>query len=88
MSKEQYLSYKQRYENDISDLEEKCLEVEQEINEIENAKKGVFNKKEILEKYTHIDKLTCEIAEEFIDVVYIGEKQQGHEREITINWKL
>lgn len=88
LSKEQYLSYKQRYENDISDLEEKCLEVEQEINEIENAKKGVFNKKEILEKYTHIDKLTCEIAEEFIDVVYIGEKQQGHEREITINWKL
>lgn len=88
LSKEQYVSYKLRYENDIYELEKKYSEVEQEKNNIETDRKGVFNKKEIIEKYTHIDKLTREITEEFVDVIYIGEKKQGVDREITIDWKL
>ena len=88
LSKEQYVSYKQRYENEMSELEKKCLDTEQEMSDMEMDKNGPVDKKEIIEKYTHLDKLTREIAEEFIDVIHIGEKKQRQEREIIINWKL
>ncbi len=88
LTKQQYISLKEKYTKEIAEFEGKYEETEKDIKVLENAEKEVFDKKEIIKKYTHIDKLTREIAEEFIDAVYIGEKIKGEEREIIINWKI
>jgi len=88
LTKQQYISLKEKYTKEINELEGKYEAMENDIKVLENAEKEAFDKQEIIGKYTHIDKLTREIAEEFIDVVYIGEKIKGEEREIIINWKI
>ena len=40
---------------------------------------------EILKKYTHIDKLTIPIVQEFIDSIFISEVANDGQRNITIN---
>lgn len=86
LTKEQYISFKSKYDNELTELEEMCRCIEEKIKRIEESNKEIFDKQKILKKYSKIDKLTREIAEEFIDVIYIGEKIEGKEREITVNW--
>ena len=43
------------------------------------------DKEEILKKYTHIDKLTIPIVQEFIDSIFISEVTKDGQRNITIN---
>ena len=42
----------------------------------------------IIDRYSRIEKLTRTVAEEFIESVLIGEKNESGQREITINWNL
>ena len=44
-----------------------------------------YIKEEILKKYTHIDKLTIPIVQEFIDSIFISEVTKDGQRNITIN---
>ncbi|MGN0629717.1 MAG: DUF4368 domain-containing protein [Ruminococcus sp.] len=41
-----------------------------------------------MEKYTHFTKLDRTIADEFIDLIEIGEVSDTGERDILIHWKI
>ena len=42
----------------------------------------------LITKYTHISELTKNIADEFIDTVFIGERNENGERDVLINWNV
>lgn len=86
ITKEQFIQFSEKYNNEISDLKAKCESVEFQIEKIKNKQKELLNKQELISQYSHIETLTRPIVEEFIDTIYIGEKDACGEREITINW--
>ena len=59
--------------------------IDVEINDVQTKIENQEDKEEILKKYTHIDKLTIPIVQEFIDSIFISEVTKDGQRNITIN---
>lgn len=85
---ENYKTISKRFAEDIDELKKKCDSLQQQIKHIENIKAEEADKKAIISKYLYVDKLTCEVVDDFIDTIYIGECIAGKERKITIDWKI
>lgn len=87
ITKEQYISYSKKFNDDIDVLRGKLENFDEQIKlqytDIDKEK----NRTRILEKYQQVDILTEEIVDEFINTVFIGEKVNNKEREIVIDWK-
>ena len=79
------ISNNQKNADEIVQLQQKQEMLETQIEQCENQKSPV-DIKQIVEKYSHIEVLTKEVADEFIKVVYVGEYIEGQKREITIEW--
>jgi len=88
ITKEQFITFSRKYEKETTDLKDKLKSVESQIEAVHQTSVDDKRRKQLIEKYTHIDSLTRLIAEEFIDVVLIGEKIDGEQREITVRWNL
>lgn len=88
ITKEQFISFNRKYEKEIASLNEKLKILEQQAEAIGKASLNDESRKELIERYTDINKLTRVIVDEFIDTVYIGEKADGNKREVTVHWKL
>lgn len=86
ISTEQYIRYSKKYTDEIDKLKVECSSIESRISELEQEKTDLFDKKSRIKKYSHIEQLTREVAEEFIDCIYIGEKDSDGNRNVTINW--
>ena len=63
----------------------KLKNIDVEINDVQTKIENQEDKEEILKKYTHIDKLTIPIVQEFIDSIFISEVTKDGQRNITIN---
>ena len=87
ISFEQYEMISKRFTADIAEMKNKCSKLQEQIDKIANSKIKEENCKAIIEKYSFVEKLTREIAEDFIEQIYIGEIQANNKREITIDWK-
>lgn len=87
ISFEQYEMISKRFTADIADMKSKCSKLQEQIKTIENNKIQEENSKAIIEKYSFVKMLTREVAEDFIEQIYIGEVQADNKREITIDWK-
>ncbi len=85
LSKEQFISFNQKNNDEISQIKNKIECTERQIKYYK-SNDNTKHIDEILEKYTHIEKLTKPIADEFIKVVHIGEQIDKQDREITIEW--
>jgi DNA invertase Pin-like site-specific DNA recombinase len=95
--------YKDKYSGNIpqerfnilnAECETELAKLKKRLKSLEDQKESVLlvgfdeeRRKQLIEKYTFIDKLTRPIADEFIEIVYIGQKIEGHEREISVHWK-
>ncbi|MCL1831470.1 MAG: recombinase family protein [Oscillospiraceae bacterium] len=88
ITKEQYVLYVQRFENDKNELKSRLANVRMKAQESAKKNENIEHMQELIKKYTYISELTRTVAEEFLDTVLIGEKTDGQDREITINWKL
>lgn len=86
ITKDQYIIYSKKFENSINQLKSKVSSIISNIESLRLKKAELIDKSEIIKKYSHIEKLTRPIVDEFIDSVLIGEKIEGQSREITINW--
>lgn len=74
-----YLKERNKYQKRI-------MAIDIEITEIRQSMLTQEDKESILKKYTHIDKLTIPIVQEFIDSIIIGEiTGQSGQRDIIIN---
>lgn len=88
ITKEQFISFGRKYENEKAELESKLRKLETQAEAIRQMDSDNENRTRLIEKYTDIQKLTRPIAEEFIDVVLIGEKEGSSDRKVTVHWKL
>lgn len=74
------------YLREREENENRIKAIDAEINEIKKAMLKQEDKEEILKKYTHIDRLTVPVVQEFIDSIIVGEPDtETGEREIVIN---
>jgi hypothetical protein len=87
ISKERCVSLVQRHEIEISKLTERLKRIEQQTESVRESTVDEEHRRRLIDKYTSIDELTKQIVDEFIDMVYIGEKVEGQDREITVHWK-
>lgn len=87
ITKEQFISFSRRYEKETAELEEKLKNIERQAEFLHKLCSDNEHRKELIEKYSCINRLTRLIADEFISMVYIGEKAEGQEREVTVHWK-
>jgi DNA invertase Pin-like site-specific DNA recombinase len=84
--KERYVNLSQKYEKKIMTLKERLTYIERQRDSIKQTELDSAHRKQLIEKYTCIDKLTRPIVDEFIDTVCIGEKTANHEREVIVHW--
>lgn len=86
ISEEQYKLFSDRYTAEKNELRRKLSDVEQKLTKVRERQKNAEDKRLILDKYKHIDKLSRDIIDEFIDTILIGEKKGNEKREVTIIW--
>lgn len=86
ISEEDYTIFRQSLTDDEHKLSEQLAETERLIAEYREKQYNPDEQKALIKKYIHFDKLDRDIADEFIDVVEIGAKDENNEREIHIHW--
>ena len=88
ITKNDFLFYNQKYEKELTGLNIKLKNIEMQTQDTskKNADNDYIN--QIIADFTHIKKITRIITDEFIEMIYIGEKAEGKDREIIIHWKL
>ncbi len=88
ISVEQYKVISEKISEDIAELENRCKNVQSQIKKAEDLRTQEADKKALIHKYLYVDKLTNEVADDFIESILIGEYEKGKDRKITINWKI
>lgn len=84
---EQFLTYQEKYQIESAKCE-KSIELLKEKLDNYNLNLNYFDSENIIGKYRKIDKLTFQIADEFIEKVIIHRKADGEKRKIEIKWKI
>ena len=87
ISAEQYKVISIRFSESIMQLTARRESVQNQIASIDNERAIEVDKKAVIDKYLYVETLTREIADDFIETVYVGECTEGKERQITIDWK-
>ena len=88
ITKEQYLMFSTKIAKEKDKLfNQKCF-ITEKIDKLEKYSRDDKVFSEIAKKYTHIDKITKNIADEFIDSIFVGEVEQDKCRKITVNWAI
>lgn len=76
-----------KYKEDTEKLEERKKIIDKEISSTNAKKDSLKDKKNILKKYRHIDKLTVELVNDFIDKVIIDNYDEStNTRDIKVIW--
>lgn len=88
ISDEDYMLFRKNLSSDEKRLSELTAEVTQQIEDCRKCQENIEAREALIEKYTHFDKLSRNVADEFIDLVEIGIKAENGEREIHIHWKI
>lgn len=86
ITKDQYISFSKKFTTEIETLNQRKKSLENRLNELQSQEKSL-QADELIEKYSHIEKLTKEIVDDFIEVIYVGEYSENNPREISIVWK-
>ena len=77
------------YLKEKEEFQKRIIAIDEEIASIKESMLKQEDKESILNKYTHIEKLTIHIVQEFIDSIIIGELNgQTGQRDIIINMSI
>ena len=89
INQEDYLILKDKFVKEIKNYKKRIETIEKELKMIEINEQNIKTSKEIFEKYRHINKLTKEIVDEFIDVVKVGKiNKEAKVRDIDIHFNI
>lgn len=88
ISAQQYKIISTKIADDIVELKQRLESVQKQLKCIEDFQTQETDKKTLIQKYLHINKLTYSITDDLIDTIFIGECNADKEREIIINWKI
>lgn len=86
VTQEDFMMFREKFVKEIDDYKRRIEKINEELNMVKTKEENIKTSKEIFEKYRHIDKLTKEIVDEFIDVVKIGKiNEEINSRDIDIH---
>ena len=89
IAQEQFLEFNKNFSKEKENLEKILNEKKAKLQEIDNEKDAINNKKEVLKKYTNITELTREMVENLIDYIEIGRRDPiTKKKPIEIHWKI
>ena len=83
ITQEDFLMFREKFSKEIENYKKRIEIINEELENIKSKEENIKTSKNIFEKYRHIDKLTKEIVDEFVDVIKIG-KINKNEREVKI----
>lgn len=87
LPEKEFLILLDKYKDDNLKLEERAQIIDKEITSIMAKKEVLKAKKNVFKKYQHIDKLSIEIVNTFIDKILIGPyNEETNSRQIKILW--
>ncbi len=86
ISQEDFMIFKDKFVKEIEEYNKRLAIINDELCTIKEKENNIKTSKDIFEKYRHIDKLTKEIVDEFVDVVKIGKvNKEDKSRDIDIH---
>lgn len=90
LSLDEFKILKGNIDNEMTKLNNDRITLNTQINELEKSKcQENFERNELFEKYRHIDKLTPEILNEFVEKIYMGTYNKvTNSRDIKIIWNV
>lgn len=84
---EQYRIFSRSFTSESQEINTKCAMINEQIDELKKCNAVDKNREELIKKYSHIDELSRDVADEFIECIHIGELNEANCREVTIDWK-
>jgi len=84
---DEYMKLKNKYKEDYSKLEDRLESIQKELVAIEVKQEKLKDKKTLFNKYKHVDKLSVEVVNDFVDKIFIGHyDEENKQRHIHIDW--
>ena len=78
--------FREKFSKEIENYKNRIEIINEELENIKSKEENIKTSKNIFEKYRHIDKLTKEIVDEFVDVIKIGKiNKETKSRDIDIH---
>lgn len=84
---EEFAAFREQYQSESKKSEKRIELLRKQLSKYTDNE-TLVDTKSILEKYRKIHTLTFEIADEFINKIFIGKVKKGGKREIKIEWKI
>lgn len=82
-----FTSLRAKYKEDIDKLNERLSTIDNELKLIEIKQNKLKNRDSLLSKYRHLEELTPELIDEFVDKIQVGKiDDESKTREIKIVW--
>lgn len=89
ISQDEFMMLREKFSKEIEEYKKRIEVLNDELLNIKTNEEKVQTSKKVFEKYKHIDKLTKEIVDEFIEQVFIGEiNSETNTRDIEIEFNL
>lgn len=87
LSEEDFLSLSQDFSREKAQLEHRLEELEQHLEELEARIAAGDHRRELVQRYTHLEHLTREMVEVLIDYILVGRRQPGEAAPpVEIHW--
>lgn len=89
ISQEEFMMLREKFSKEIDEYKKRIEVINEELSNIKTNEDRIETSIAIFEKYKHIDKLTKEIVDEFVDEILIGEvNAEKNTRDIDISFNL
>lgn len=87
ITEEDFIDMSKEFYENRDTIEKQISEKKSMLLQLNSQKVNVLNKRQKIEKYTHIEELTRNLVEELIDYISVGKKNpKNGERIIEIHW--
>lgn len=87
LSEEDFLSLSQDFSREKGQLEHRLEELEQHLEELEARIAAGDHRRELVQRYTHLEHLTREMVEVLVDYILVGRRQPGEAAPpVEIHW--
>ena len=86
VSRDQYLFFRDKLNEELKHYEAEELAQQKNLLKLEEKQADTDGKLQIIESFRCADCLTQEMADQFIDSVYVYKKKKGEAQQVIINW--
>ena len=84
---DEYIKLKNKYKEDYGKLEDRLESIQKELAATHVKQEKLKDKKTLFNKYKHVDKLSVEVVNDFVDKIFIGHyDEENQQRSIHIDW--